>query len=370
MATGTARYIPELAAEYQVAEERPADIVYDFRDLGKNLPPTGQGLLGPDKDGVFTLKEVLAPNSIAKREGFEDAFVIPDVLSPKECLDLIEMAEHEGIRPPAKAAGTHRTAKRTSKYQNTTLSDKITSSKIGKVLQSRLSRQQQQQEEESISSNNKEDSGCSGESNTNKANHQEKYCGEFYGIHSNWRVVRYDCCCDCDSQKSGGGEGVGGGSGGDAFPAHQDQMDSIQIKNPTTGVKDFYVSTHTLLICLSPTHSFGGGATRFYPDAKVASTKTGQNYNHAIDVLLPQGWALVFPQLGLVHAGQPVVESSSNGSNGSSSSPSSSSSKYVAQAGVLRKLPPGRTIRPSLFRLGPGLAPSASVSSSSVTSSS
>ena len=79
------------------------------------------------------------------------------------------------------------------------------------------------------------------------------------------------------------------------------------------------------------------GATRFYPDSKIKSDDQGQ-YQNSVDVYLPRGWALVFRQKGPVHAGQPSV-----------------SVKYIAQAGILRRLPPQKLIQPSVFRLGPGL---------------
>lgn len=122
------------------------------------------------------------------------------------------------------------------------------------------------------------------------------------------------------------------------FVGHQDQMDSIQLKHPD-GTKDLIISSHTLLINLSPDdESLDGGATRFYPDSKINSSKSNQ-YDHSVDVFLPRGWAIAFRQKDLVHAGQPVTKGR----------------KYVAQAGVLRQVPPNQPIRPSVFRLSPGL---------------
>ncbi len=77
-------------------------------------------------------------------------------------------------------------------------------------------------------------------------------------------------------------------------------MDTFQIKKPD-GTKDLCVSSHTLLINLSSDEQSQGGATRFYPDSKVKSTKSGQ-YNKTIDVFMPGGWAIAFCQHGLVHA--------------------------------------------------------------------
>jgi hypothetical protein len=146
--------------------------------------------------------------------------------------------------------------------------------------------------------------------------HQDSL-GPFVGIHPNWRVLRYDA--------------------GDSFPAHQDQMDSFQRRNKD-GTKDLIVSSHTLLLSLSKEDDVEGGATRFYPQAKVKGTTPGQ-YDYAVDVILPRGWAIAFHQKGLVHCGQPVWKGP----------------KYVAQAGVLRKLPPGELFQPSVFRVGPGV---------------
>jgi len=133
---------------------------------------------------------------------------------------------------------------------------------------------------------------------------------EVTGLHPNWRLVRYDTS--------------------DTFPAHYDQSDSksIMLKD---GSKDLYVSSHTLLINLtSPDSGTKGGATRFYPKG---------TYNFAVDVELPRGWGLVFLQKRLLHAGQALL----------------SGCKYVAQAGIMRYLPPGMTFRPNIFSFGPGL---------------
>ena len=264
-----------LVEECAQASKRPAEVVYDFRQ--NQFKNTTEALP----------LSLLTETSPAKREGIEDAFVIPNVLNAEECHELIHRAETSGILPPYKVL---RTAKRTEKYQDQDFSDKLRQ-KVGSTFSQQLS--------------------------MHAGSNVHQHCGDFYGIHPNWRVVRYDS--------------------GDTFQAHQDQMDSIQQWNPETKQKDYLVSTHTLLIQLAEPQE--GGATRFYPRAKVKGKNPGQ-YDHAIDVLLPKGWALVFPQLGLVHAGQPVH---------------GDEPKYIAQAGVLRTLPQGRLLRPSVFRLGPGL---------------
>ena len=59
--------------------------------------------------------------------------------------------------------------------------------------------------------------------------------------------------------------------------------------------------------------------------------------------MLPQGWALVFQQKGLFHAGLPVE--------------AGPGAKYIAQAGILRAEPePGVLTGPaSVFKYGPGI---------------
>lgn len=246
----------DLGAEYKRAEERPATKTLDYK-ANPSLPD-----------------DVLEDDRV---------FIIRNLLSSEECDELIQAGEHHGIEPPTDAAGTLRTAKRTSQYMNQELSTRL-EPRIDDAVKAKI------------------------ESNDGM--------GDFVGFHSNWRLVRYD--------------------NGDAFCAHQDQMDSHQVKKPD-GSKDFIVSSHTLLIVLS--EGTLGGATRFYPNCKVKTSELGQ-YEESVDVMLPKGWAIVFRQQGLIHAGQPAV---------------SGPPKYVAQAGVLRLLPKDKLIQPNVFRLGPGL---------------
>ena len=67
--------------------------------------------------------------------------------------------------------------------------------------------------------------------------------------------------------------------------------------------------------------------------------------------MLPQGWALVFQQKGLFHAGLPVVEDDGDDGDGGGGT------KYIAQAGLLRAEPePGVLTGPaSLFKYAPGI---------------
>jgi len=228
------------------------------------------------------------------------AFVIKNVLTPAECDQLIEEAEDYGIGGGAKYIA--RSAKRTNNYTNMGLSKKIEERTRG-VLESALV--------------------IGRETDKN-------FMGPIHGIHDNWRILRYDT------------------DGGDAFPAHQDQMDSSWNRKPG-GRKDFVVSSHTLLLQLSD-NTLEGGCTRFYPRGTMRLPKNSWNdpdfrnrqFDYAVDVGLPRGWALVFRQRGLMHAGQPLAATSP-------------CPKYVAQAGILRVLPEGVLQKPSVFRNGLGV---------------
>jgi len=253
-----------LADEYYSAEAQPAPVTFDYLSKPGNTPD----------------------DFLRDRDGKVLAFCMRNVLTPQECDELICSSEEFGLDSPQKASGTLRTGKRTSQYQNEALSKKV-GERLKDLLQLKL-----------------QETGDG--------------LGDFYGIHPNWRMVKYDKC--------------------DSFPDHQDQMDSIQIKH-SDGTKDLCTSSHTLLIQLLSDENNRGAATRFYPDAKLKSSRNGQ-YNTAVDVFLPRGWAIVFRQKGLIHAGQPVQ---------------SENPKYIAQAGVLRLLPKTAFSVPSVFRLGPGL---------------
>lgn len=253
-----------LAEEYFEAEARQATVTHDFHESD----------FKPGDDILYDESNISL------------AFIIPNILTDEECDEVIQLGENYGYTPPLKAAGTLRTAKRTLNYQNKELSEYVTE-KVRATMQEKLPL-------------------------------PKDGMGEFYGLHENWRLLRYDPT-------------------GDSFCAHQDQMDSIQKTKPD-GSKEFIVSSHTLLINLSK-EGVVGGATRFYPKSKVKTLESGQ-YDDAVDVRVPRGWGLVFRQKGLIHAGQPVW---------------GEMSKYVAQTGVLRLLPPKKVLQPNVFRLGPGL---------------
>ena len=124
---------------------------------------------------------------------------------------------------------------------------------------------------------------------------------------------------------------------GETFPAHQDQSDFVVVKHKERG-KQRFTSSHTLLINLkSPGVDFDGGATRFFIDGGNRLTD-----GDCVDICLPQGWALVFQQRGLYHAGLPVK---------------GQGVKYIAQAGLLRGEPElGVVMGPtSTFKYATGL---------------
>ena len=296
-------YDTTLTDEYSAAVNRPADVVHDFRQSSFSTAENGCS-------EASLVKEILGPNNDPDAKcGTEPvAFVIRNVLTPEECDALIEDAEDFGVGDGPKY--TARTAKRTRDYTNKVLSKKI-EERIQDIVNSKFRDHGKKQPIKSSYTEN-------------------PYIGPFYGVHTNWRILRYDP------------------DDGSAFPAHFDQMDSLQVyKNDGSGRKDFIVSSHTFLVQLSD-DSLEGGATRFYPRAKANSkasdqqTFRKQQFDHAVDVVLPRGWALAFRQRGMLHAGQPI-------------SASSPCSKYVAQAGLLRVLPKGLLLRPSVFKNGPGV---------------
>lgn len=328
-----------LTDEYIAAVNRRAEVVHDFRCHHHD---DDDDLFGTTSTASL-VKVILGPSIDGSDEPV--AFVIRNVLTPSECDDLIDASEDFGIQEGEKFVA--RTAKRTKNYTNADLSEKV-ERRITHVLDAifkdpsedmLLNNDNHRNEKEN--NEGRSNANTSSNSNTSKSSTSDdnKYMGPFHGIHNNWRIVRYDA----DAQ--------------DAFPAHQDQMDCFQKpKTNGSGRKDFIVSSHTLLLQLSK-DDLQGGCTRFYPNAKTrlpAKQKAGESDNNeiasfrrsqfdcAVDVLLPRGWALVFKQRGLLHAGQPL-------------SVSSPCSKYVAQAGVMRVLPEGILFKPSMFKNGLGV---------------
>lgn len=332
-----AAYDTSLTDEYIAAVNRPAEVIHDFRhsssssegDDKRQEASLVKDILGPDGDNT---ENPTAAAATASGSLFEEpvAFVIRNVLTHSECDDLIDAAENFGIKEGEKYVA--RTAKRTKNYTDTELSKKV-EGRIRHILESAF-RDPALSRSEMTGKENKDLNASTNKPADNKYSHTAggKYMGPFCGIHNNWRILRYDP------------------DGGDAFPAHQDQMDSFQkIKTDGSGRKDFVVSSHTLLIQLSQ-DTLEGGSTRFYPRGKIRLPKHSDNdiafrkrqFEHAEDVVLPRGWALVFRQRGLMHAGQPL-------------SVSSPCSKYVAQAGILRILPEGTLQRPAVFKNGAGV---------------
>lgn len=146
-----------LAQEYFAAESQAATEVYTF-PLDSAIVPENR---------LYSLQT-------SNNEPV--VWVIPNVLDDTESDQLTASSEEHGITPNDQIlSGSLRTAKRTSHYTNAALS---------KLLFGRL--------RDHATLNGLKDG-----------------MGEFWGLHSNWRVLRYGC--------------------GDGFPAHQDQMDSLQV---------------------------------------------------------------------------------------------------------------------------------------------
>lgn len=145
-------------------------------------------------------------------------WVVPNILSPEECEEIIKLGEDWGIgeedfKVPQEQRV--RTSNRTNNYQNPELTIR---------LNKRLP-------EELLSAVEKSAPWTS-----------------VRGLHPNWRVARY--------------------RNGETFPAHQDQADSVIAKHPER-VRQRYTSSHTLLINLKRKgHDFEGGSTRFFMDGK------------------------------------------------------------------------------------------------------
>jgi len=207
------------------------------------------------------------------------AWVVPDILSPQECEDIMKKGEDNGMSHMA-IGKTPRTSRRTSNYWAPWISHLVTP---------RLSNQLLDTLEETVP------------------------YSAVRGIHPNWRVASY---------------GVG-----ETFPAHYDQADSMTLAGEEEGTREVCTSSHTLLIYLSPPETFAGGATRLF--------LSGKYDQDTVDIKLPQGYALVFQQKGMLHAGLDVVRPAG-------------ACKYIAQAGLLRA--PGQVLgAPSVFKVGPGL---------------
>merc|ERR1712106_246364 len=210
------------------------------------------------------------------------AWVVPYLLSEEECEQLITAGEEWGFKE-SKSFGAElvRTSRRTDNWANEELSIKLNR----KLPEDLLTAVENTVPFTSVR-----------------------------GIHPNWRVASYQQ--------------------GETFPAHQDQADSVTVQHPEK-VKQRFTSSHTLLIYLRRIgEQFEGGATRLFP--------SGSYTEDPIDICLPQGWGLVFQQMGLLHAGLPVE---------------GSGSKYIAQAGLLRAEPNYVSGACAVFKYGPGLAP-------------
>mmetsp|Transcript_114339 Transcript_114339/g.356050 ORF Transcript_114339/g.356050 Transcript_114339/m.356050 type:complete len:326 (-) Transcript_114339:166-1143(-) len=207
----------------------------------------------------------------------ERAWVVPQLLSEEECAELARLGEEFGLESARASSGSQglRLNKRTANYWNPGLAA-LVANRLPEALLEVIE--------------------------------ETKPHTSVRGIHPNWRVARYDP--------------------GDYFAAHYDQADSLTMQAEQG--KERYDSSHTLLISLSRRSDLAGGATRLWP--------TGTYDDTAVDVELPQGYALVFQQR-LLHAGLAVR----------------SGTKHIAQVGVLRGVPQRVSGAPSTFRFGPGL---------------
>merc|ERR1711959_227836 len=199
------------------------------------------------------------------------AWVVKNLLSEEECDECIAAGDEFGLQAPNEKI-TLRTAKRTSYYMNAELSERVAAALPMEMVQTL----------ESITPHT-----------------------PVSGLHPNWRIVRYDS--------------------GESFPAHHDAADHTERRD-AEGKQRRLESSHTLLIMLSDRTTVTGGATRFWP--------TGA-FDHAVDVELPKGHAVIFRQRKCLHNGQCVQ----------------SGVKYIAQAGIMRELPrEGRVPASPIFR--------------------
>jgi len=216
------------------------------------------------------------------------AWVVPGVLSEEECEEIIQAGEQWGLKRDNKrdeSAPIEDSATRTSKRTNNWISEELSIKMLKRLPEELLQTLEATSPHTSVRA-----------------------------VHPNWRVARYEK--------------------GETFPAHVDQADSIVVEHPERK-KQRFTSSHTLLIYLRRRgEQFEGGATRIFLD--------GTYHGNTLDVCLPQGYAMVFQQKGLLHAGLPVV---------------GEGAKYIAQAGVLRAEPSYTAGASAIFKYGPGLAP-------------
>ena len=243
------------------------------------------------------------------------AWIVPNLLSEAECEEVIQLGEDWGIGEEDFKVSQElriRTSNRTNSYCNEELTIRINPRLPEELLD---------------------------------AMEASLPYTSVRGIHPNWRVARYQ--------------------EGQTFPAHQDQADSVIVRHQERA-RQRYTSSHTLIINLrKPGQDYQGGATRFFMDGEASfnitniestprhcalstiltdpnSVPVGTYSGRTVDICVPQGWALVFQQRGLFHAGMPLK---------------GPGTKYIAQAGVLRGEPePGVVTGPAaVFKYAPGI---------------
>jgi len=177
------------------------------------------------------------------------AWVVPALLSPEECQEIIRKGEEFGMTLPKGAGegdiGLVRNSRRTNEYMAPWMTQ-LVAPRLPEELLAAV---------ETTSPHT-----------------------AVRGVHTNWRVAYY--------------------GPGQTFPAHFDNSDTITLAGVEEGTKELCTSSHTLLIYLSPNSSFSGGATRLFLSKKYQED--------TLDIKLPQGYGLVFQQKGLLHAGLEV----------------------------------------------------------------
>mgnify|MGYP005846741869 CR=1 FL=1 len=132
------------------------------------------------------------------------------------------------------------------------------------------------------------------------------------------------------------------------FPAHQDGMESYHTAN----VKDFCVSTHSVLLPLQKSHDTTAAIRLYY---RINSPVEKCPYGNSIDILVPNGYGIVLEQhKDLFYAAQALTASNNNKEH-------KGSIRYLAQASLMRTLPKEETMEflrggaATTFTLGPGL---------------
>ena len=186
------------ADDYFKAEKRPAEEVYNYQNIAFS---------SSSDDTLVFLRDEKTNDPIG--------WAIPNVLTNEECSQLVQEAELFGIHSSKKP--TLRTAKRTTYYINQDLSN-IVFPRIRSSMEERL----------------KKRDDCGDNKDSNDVMTMLDGMGSLHHVHPNWRVVRYTPPYD-------------------SFPAHQDQMDSYQVKHPrseSTRLNSSHITISYAVFCL------------------------------------------------------------------------------------------------------------------------